>query len=73
VEPVKRKNERENKMEPNTKDAVMQICNLNVFYDGKPVLHDVFMNIRRNRITAILGSSGCGKTTFLKTLNGLLE
>ena len=54
-------------------DAIMQICNLNVSYDGKTVLHNVSMNIRRNRIAAILGTSGCGKTTFLKTLNGPLE
>lgn len=60
-------------MESNMNDAIMQICNLNVSYDGKTVLHNVSMNIRRNRITAILGPSGCGKTTFLKTLNGLLE
>ncbi|WP_330546524.1 ATP-binding cassette domain-containing protein [Blautia faecicola] len=45
----------------------------NVSYDGKTVLHNVSMNICRNRIAAILGTSGCGKTTFLKTLNGLLE
>lgn len=69
----KAENERENKMESNMNDAIMQICNLNVSYDGKTVLHNVSMNIRRNRIAAILGTSGCGKTTFLKTLNGLLE
>lgn len=51
----------------------MQVRNLNVSYDGKTVLHDIFMDIRKNRITAILGPSGCGKTTFLKTLNGLLQ
>ena len=39
----------------------------------KTVLHNVSMNICRNRITAILRLFGCGKTTFLKTLNGLLE
>lgn len=69
----KAENERENKMESNMNDAIMQICNLNVSYDGKTVLHNVSMNIRRNRIAAILGPSGCGKTTFLKTLNGFLE
>lgn len=48
-------------MESNMNDAIMQICNLNVSYDGKTVLHNVSMNIRRNRITAILEPSGCGK------------
>ena len=54
-------------------DPIMQIRNLKVSYDGKPVLHNISMDIRKNRITAILGPSGCGKTTFLKTLNGLLQ
>lgn len=53
--------------------AAMLLVMENVSYDGKTVLHNVSMNIRRNRIAAILGPSGCGKTTFLKTLNGLLE
>lgn len=60
-------------MESHTNDAVMQVHGLGVSYEGKPVLHDISMDIRRNRITAILGPSGCGKTTFLKTLNGLLQ
>lgn len=60
-------------MDFDRKDIIMQIQNLKVFYDGKPVLHDISMDIRKNRITAILGPSGCGKTTFLKTLNGLLQ
>ena len=61
------------KAEAYTNDIIMQIRNLDVSYDGKLVLHDISMDIRKNRITAILGPSGCGKTTFLKTLNGLLQ
>lgn len=60
-------------MEAYTNDIIMQIRNLDVSYDGKLILHDISMDIRKNRITAIIGPSGCGKTTFLKTLNGLLQ
>ncbi len=71
--PKDRYKKERNKMEAYTNDIIMQIRNLDVSYDGKLVLHDISMDIRKNRITAIIGPSGCGKTTFLKTLNGLLQ
>ena len=71
--PKDRYKKERNKMEAYTNDNIMQIRNLDVSYDGKLVLHDISMDIRKNRITAIIGPSGCGKTTFLKTLNGLLQ
>jgi ABC-type phosphate transport system ATPase subunit len=71
--PKDRYKKERNKMEAYTNDIIMQIRNLDVSYDGKLILHDISMDIRKNRITAIIGPSGCGKTTFLKTLNGLLQ
>lgn len=43
--------------------------NLNLSYGDHHVLHDVTMNIKENEITALIGPSGCEKSTFLKTLN----
>ena len=42
-------------------------------YNGKEVLHDVSMTARQGKVTAILGVSGCGKTTLLKNLIRLLD
>jgi iron complex transport system ATP-binding protein len=36
-------------------------------------LHDVSVNIERGRITGLLGPNGCGKTTLLKLLSGIIE
>lgn len=43
-------------------------------YDGSPrryVLKDVSFDIPEKKVTAIVGSSGCGKTTIMKLLQGL--
>jgi len=47
--------------------------NLNVFYGGKQALKNINLAVNRNQVTSLIGSSGCGKTTFLKALNRLLD
>lgn len=42
-------------------------------YGGRFVLRDVNLRIAENTITAIIGPSGIGKSTFLMTLNRLWE
>jgi NitT/TauT family transport system ATP-binding protein len=41
-------------------------------YGGQPVLHDISLDIRPAETLALLGRSGCGKTTLLKLLSGIL-
>lgn len=41
--------------------------------DGTAVLRDLDLTIRKGEVVAILGANGCGKTTLLKQLNGLLR
>lgn len=52
-------------------EHIIEVRNLDVGYDGTPVLRDVNFSIPRGKITVILGQSGCGKSTILKTLIGL--
>ncbi len=42
---------------------------LTVHYGDNPALHDVDLEIPRNRVTALIGPSGCGKSTFIRCLN----
>jgi len=48
------------------------IRNLKVSYSGKNVLKCDDLEIRRAEMLALVGESGCGKTTFAKALAGLL-
>ena len=43
--------------------------NLDLYYGEKHALKNVSLNIKTNKITAFIGPCGCGKSTFLKTLN----
>ncbi|AVX21161.1 MULTISPECIES: phosphate ABC transporter ATP-binding protein PstB [Carboxydocella] len=42
---------------------------LNLYYGSYHALHDINIDIGKNRVTALIGPSGCGKSTFLRTLN----
>jgi NitT/TauT family transport system ATP-binding protein len=42
-------------------------------YSGQPVLRGISLTIRRAETVALLGRSGCGKTTLLKLLAGILR
>jgi len=53
--------------------AHIQVCKLNVYYEGVQALKDITLEIPKNKITVILGPSGCGKTTLLKSMNRFLE
>src|SRR5262249_28952695 len=44
-----------------------------LFYGDFHAVEDVTMTIEPNKVTALIGSSGCGKTTFLRSLNRMHE
>jgi phosphate transport system ATP-binding protein len=46
---------------------------VNLFYGDFPAVQDVSVTIEPNKVTALIGSSGCGKTTFLRSLNRMHE
>lgn len=51
----------------------MEISDLSAYYGSFKALTDVSMGIQRNKVTAFIGSSGCGKSTFIRCLNRLHE
>jgi phosphate transport system ATP-binding protein len=49
--------------------AVFEVENLSVRYAGKLAVRDANFAIDERRITALIGASGCGKSTFIRSLN----
>src|SRR6476469_3831952 len=46
---------------------------VNLFYGDFHAVENVTMTVEPNKVTALIGSSGCGKTTFLRSLNRMHE
>ncbi len=54
-------------------DPLVEIRDLNFSYDSRPVLTGINMTIPRGKVVAIMGQSGCGKTTTLRLIGGQLR
>lgn len=52
---------------------MIEVQNLKAGYGKKEILHGINLTIPGHKITAVVGQSGCGKTTFLKSINRILE
>ncbi|MBN2048926.1 MAG: ABC transporter ATP-binding protein [Spirochaetales bacterium] len=51
---------------------MLKVRNLNAGYGDVQVLWDIELEIEGGTITALIGSNGVGKTTFLRTLSGAI-
>ena len=52
---------------------ILNIKDLSIFYQENEILKELNLNVAQNEIICLMGSSGCGKSTFLSALNGFLE
>jgi phospholipid/cholesterol/gamma-HCH transport system ATP-binding protein len=53
-------------------DTLIRIDHVTFGYDAsRTILNDVSLEFQRGKVTAILGGSGCGKTTLLRLIGGM--
>lgn len=51
----------------------ISLKNVSFSYGARPILKDININIARGHVIAIMGGSGCGKTTLLRLISGQLK
>lgn len=57
-----------------TEDApLLELKNVSVDYDGRSVLDNLSLNVGRGEFVVLHGSTGCGKSTILRLLAGLVR
>lgn len=58
---------------PPVRAGELSVDALNAGYGKIAVLHDVSLQVQAGESVALLGSNGAGKTTFLRTISGLMR
>jgi putative spermidine/putrescine transport system ATP-binding protein len=54
-------------------EAFLSVEKLRVSYGAQPVLDDLSLAVARGEFVALLGASGCGKTTLLRSIAGFIQ
>jgi phosphate transport system ATP-binding protein len=55
--------------DPAPAETALRVEHLNSWYGDFQALHDINLEIPKNRVTALIGPSGCGKSTLLRWFN----
>ncbi len=53
-----------------TNDKIIELKKVSKSYDGKPVVNNLSLTIKKGEFVTLLGPSGCGKTTTLRMIAG---
>ncbi len=51
----------------------LEIKNLSTGYPNKPVLYNISLEVQPGELVGVLGANGCGKSTLVKAISGLLK
>jgi len=54
-------------------EPLVKLTGLNFAYDRRPVLTGINLEVPRGKVVAIMGGSGCGKTTLLRLIGGQIK
>lgn len=58
------------KAKPANPRPVVQLANAQVWIDGRHLLHDITLDVRRGQCWVVHGANGSGKSTLLRTIYG---
>ncbi len=53
-----------------TDDSMVEFQAVSFAYGGRKILHNINLKVPRGKVVAIMGGSGCGKTTILRLMGG---
>ena len=51
---------------------LLQVNEINTYYEDSHVLHGVTLEVAQGEVVAILGRNGVGKSTTLKSIMGIV-
>jgi len=54
-------------------ETLVELRDVNFAYDRRPILKGINMDFPKGKLVAIMGLSGCGKTTILRHIGGVLK
>lgn len=54
-------------------EALVEIRDINFAYGHRPILKGMNLTFPKNKVIAIMGGSGCGKTTLLRLIGGSIK
>jgi len=54
-------------------EALVEIRDVNFSYDSRPILKGINMTLPKGKVIAVMGGSGCGKTTLFRIIGGALK
>lgn len=54
-------------------EPLVSARDLQVWYDDYHALHDICLDVRSGELVGVIGPNGCGKSTLMRTINGLLK
>ncbi|GAB3263666.1 ABC transporter ATP-binding protein [Chitinimonas naiadis] len=58
---------------PVSAEPLVTIDNVSFSYDRRPILKGISLSIPKGKVVAIMGGSGCGKTTLLRLIGGQIK
>ena len=53
-------------------DTLLKVDNINVYYGNIHAVKDISFEVNQGEIVTLIGAYGAGKSTYLKTISGLL-